>query len=407
MKPNQMLPLTGIRVLDFTHAAAGPFATMFLADMGAKIIKVERPPRGDGARSMGAPLPGFDPGESDYFQSLNRNKKSVAIDLSQPEGAALARTMARTADIVAQNFRPGVMDRLGLGFDDLRTERTGLIYCSISAFGSTGPWADKPANDIIMQSVSGLMGVTGEVGGGPVRIGAPISDFATGLFALSAVLAALFARDDHPEGQHLEIAMLEASLNMMCNYIPSVVGTGARVPRLGRGHAQIVPYQAFACADGEYVMVGAFTANFWQNLCDMLGRAEWKTDPRFATNRARLANRAELTGLLDEIFARAPRALWVERLTKADVPNSPILELDEAVASEQAAHLGSIAAIDDDDRAIHVVRSPIRSDAWPGEVPTPPPTVGRDTAAVLAEILDRDALRALASNNIVSGPGLT
>jgi crotonobetainyl-CoA:carnitine CoA-transferase CaiB-like acyl-CoA transferase len=399
-------PLAGIRVLDFTHAAAGPFATMLLADMGADIVKVERPPRGDGARSMGAPLPGFAAGESDYFQSLNRNKRSVGIDLSRPEGAALAKRLVRDCDIVAQNFRPGVMERLGLGFDDLRGERPGLIYCSISAFGSRGPWAAKPANDIIMQSISGLMGVTGEMGGGPVRIGAPISDFATGLFALSAMLAALCARGDHPEGQHLEIAMLEASFNMMCNYIPSVVATGFRVPRLGRGHAQIVPYQAFACADGEYVMVGAFTTNFWHNLCDMLGRSDWKEDPRFSTNRARLANRAELTAMLDDIFAQAPRAQWVARLTEADVPNSPILELDEAVASEQAAYLGSIETIDDAGRAIPVVRSPIRTEAWSEVGKTAPPTVGRDTVEVLGALMSSEDIRRLAEAQVVAGPDL-
>lgn len=400
-------PLAGIRVLDFTHAAAGPFATMLLADLGAEILKIERPPRGDGARSMGAPLPGFAPGESDYFQSLNRNKKSLGIDLSRPEGAEVAKAIASGSDIVMQNFRPGVMERLGLGYEQLRSQREGLIYCSISAFGSTGPWANKPANDIIMQSVSGLMGVTGERGGGPVRVGAPISDFATGLFALSAVTTALLVRSDHPEGQHLEISMLESSFNLMCNYIPGVAGANAKVPRLGRGHAQIVPYQAFACADGEYVMVGAFTANFWQNLCDMLDRGEWKSDPRFATNRARLANRELLTGFIEEIFLTAPRDVWVERLTRADVPNSPILELDQAIATEQVAHLGSIETVADRGRPISVVRSPIRSDAWDEVTKSPPPTVGRDTAEVLGAILSQSDVLGLARSGVLFGPGLS
>lgn len=400
------LPLSGIRVLDFTHAAAGPFTTMLMSDLGAEILKIERPPRGDGARSMGAPLPGFQPGESDYFQSLNRNKKSIGIDLSRPEGSEVARVLGRTADVVVQNFRPGVMDRLGLGFDQLKQERQGLVYCSISAFGSTGPWASKPANDIIMQSISGLMGVTGEVGGGPVRIGAPVSDYATGLFALAAIMAAILARNEYPEGQHLEISMLESSLNLMCNYIPSVSGNGAKVPRLGRGHAQIVPYQAFRCADGEYVMVGAFTTNFWHNLCDLLDHADWKTDPRFATNRARLANRSLLTSMLDEIFLEVPRETWVERLTAADVPNSPILELDEAVATDQVRHLGSIESIDDDGRPIHVVRSPIRSSSWPERPKSPPPSVGRDTSEALNMLVSSERIRALAEAGVLAGPDL-
>ena len=179
-------PLHGLRVLDFSHAAAGPFATMFLADLGAEVVKIEKPGRGDGARYMGEPMLG--PEESDYYLALNRNKKSVLIDLSTEGGRVVATDLARVSDIVVQNFRPGVLDRHGLGYDDLRRVREGLIYCSISAFGSTGPWRDRPANDIIMQSVSGLMGITGEVGGGPVRIGAPISDYATGLFALVGIL---------------------------------------------------------------------------------------------------------------------------------------------------------------------------------------------------------------------------
>lgn len=396
-------PLEGVRVLDFTHAAAGPFATMLLADLGADVVKVERPPRGDGARSMGAPMPGFKPGESDYFQSLNRNKKDIALDLSKPEAIEVAKALVRSADIVAQNFRPGVMDKLGLGFDALRAERPGLIYCSISAFGSDGPWVDKPANDIIMQSISGLMGVTGEVGGGPVRIGAPISDFSAGLFALSGVLAALYARDKHPEGQHIEVSMIESSLNLMCNYIPSVAGHGATVPRLGRGHAQIVPYQAFACADGEYVMVGAFTTNFWHNLCDMLGHEEWKTDPRFSSNRARLANRAELIGALESIFAQQPRQHWVDRLTEADVPNSPILELHEAVRTEQVARLKSISTLNDQGRPIHVVRSPIRSTSWiSNSADSPPPALGQHTREVLAAVLDETAIERLSQSGAIA-----
>jgi crotonobetainyl-CoA:carnitine CoA-transferase CaiB-like acyl-CoA transferase len=238
-------PLAGIRVLDFSHAAAAPFATMFLADLGAEVIKIEKPRQGDGARYMGVPMPTLGPKDSDYYVSLNRNKKGIVLDLAQPEGAALARRLAALCDIAIENFRPQVMAKLGLGFEDLRKVRPGLIYCSISAFGPGGPWAAKPANDIIMQSVSGLMSITGEVGGGPVRIGAPIADFSTGLFGLAGVLAALHARDRFPEGQHIQVAMLDASLNMMCNYIPSVTTLGQKVQRVGRGHAQIVPYQAF------------------------------------------------------------------------------------------------------------------------------------------------------------------
>lgn len=380
------LPLTGLRVLDFTHAAAGPFATMFLADMGADVVKVERP-QGDGARTMGAPMPGFPPRNSEYYLSINRNKRGIALDLATSRGVEVAVKLAEQSDIVVQNFRPGVMDRLGLGFERLRSVRKALIYCSISAFGESGPWSRRPANDIIMQSVSGLMGVTGEAGGGPVRIGAPLSDYSTGLFALSGVLAALHAREAHPEGQHVQVSMLEASLNLLANYVPSVADLGAKIPRLGRGHAQIVPYQAFACSDGEYIMVGAFTRNFWLSLCTALGHEEWTTDPKFATNSARLRNRDELVGQLSEIFRGRPRDEWLKVLDDADVPASPVLELNDTLELEQVKHDGTVIELTEADRRVSVVRSPVRVDAWEEAPRKMAPDLGRDTAAVLAELL--------------------
>jgi len=408
-EPVAQPPLAGLRVLDFSHAAAAPFLTMYLGDMGAEVIKIEKLGSGDGARSMGVPMPMLGPGDSDYFVALNRNKKGVALDLSTPQGADLARRLASMSDVVVQNFRPGVMQRLGLGFDDLRQLRRNLVYCSISAFGPTGPWSSRPANDIIMQSVSGLMGITGEVGGGPVRIGAPITDFSSGLFGLSGVLAALFARDRHPDGQHVEVAMLEAALNMMCNYIPSVATLGATVPRLGRGHAQIVPYQAFVCADGEYVMVGAFTREFWRRLCHAVDRPHWITDPRFANNPARLANRDALLGELAAIFATQPREHWLGVLNQADVPNSPVLELHDAVRTEQVRHLGGVREIGPEGAHFAVARSPIRVEAWGTEPCDPPPQLGADTADVLSSILGLEAARldALAAEGVIQlGPAL-
>lgn len=382
------LPLEGVRVLDLSHAAAGPFATMFLADMGAHVIKIEKPGRGDGARYMGEPMLG--PVDSDYYLALNRNKRSLLIDLSKDEGKALARDIAATCDIVVQNFRPGVMDRLGLGYDDLRALRPGLVFCSISAFGSTGPWQDRPANDIIMQSVSGLMGITGEVGGGPVRIGAPISDFSSGLFALSGILAALHARDAHPEGQHVEVSMLDASIAMMSNYIPRVATLGKSVDRLGRGHAQIVPYQAFSCSDGEYVMVGAFTQGFWRRLADAVGHPEWKDDPRYETNADRVEHRDELLGKFEEIFRQRTRAEWLAVLSEADVPNSPVLELHEAIKSEQAEHNRVVQHIESDDRVVDVIKFPISNDRWHLGPPTIPPRMGDHTDETLATVLGLD-----------------
>ena len=401
----QARPLTGIRVLDFSHAAAGPFATMLLGDLGAEVIKIEKPRHGDGSRSMGVPMPSPNDNESDYYVALNRNKKNIAIDLSSPEGQQIARDLARQSDVVIQNFRPGVMERLGLGFEDLRKLRPGLVYCSISAFGADGPWSKRPANDIIMQSVSGLMGITGEVGGGPVRIGAPISDYTSGLFALSGVLAALFARAAHPEGQHVEVSMLEASLNMMCNYIPAVA-TGFKVPRVGRGHATIVPYQAFACSDGEFVMVGAFTRGFWESLARALGHEEWLTDPRFSSNGRRLKNREALISQLDAIFAGKTRAEWIALLEQADVPVGPVLDLHDAIKTEQVVHDKSVVDIGGPEFGSKVVRSPIRVSAW-GEQPlNPAPQLGAHSRELVSSLLGYDEARIadLTARGVIADP---
>jgi crotonobetainyl-CoA:carnitine CoA-transferase CaiB-like acyl-CoA transferase len=381
-------PLSNLRVLDMTHAAAGPFATMFLADLGAEVIKIEKPQAGDGTRSMGEPIEALGPRESDYYVSLNRNKQGLVIDMATSAGADLVRKLASKCDIVVENFRPGVTERLGLGFEDLRKLRPHLIYASISAFGQDGPWAKRPANDIILQSVSGLMGITGERGGGPVRIGAPIADFSSGLFLLSGILAAVHARDRHPEGQRVDVSMLEASLNMMANYIPSVASLGRTIPRIGRGHAQIVPYQAFLCSDDKYVMVGAFTRAFWQNLCEALQRTEWLTDPRFRSNPARLANRDTLVPMLETLFREKASTQWVDILTEADVPNSTVMELHEAVESEQVLYQKSIQTVGRDGQSIRMARCPIRGAQWgPDEGATPAPEMGRDTQEVLRSVL--------------------
>jgi crotonobetainyl-CoA:carnitine CoA-transferase CaiB-like acyl-CoA transferase len=397
------LPLAGLRVLDFSHAAAAPFATMFLADMGAEVIKIEKPRGGDGTRTMGVPIPALGPKQTDYYVSLNRSKRSIVLDLGADEGCALARRMVERCDIVCENFRPGVMDRLGLGFETLRKLRPGLVYASISAFGPDGPWADRPANDIILQSVSGLMGITGEVGGGPVRIGAPIADFSSGLFMLSGVLAALHARERHPEGQHVQVAMLEAAFNMMANYIPGVATLGQVVPRVGRGHAQIVPYQAFACADGKYVMVGAFTRGFWENLCRALDREHWITDARFSSNPQRLANRELLVGELQVIFNGRPSAEWIEILSRADVPTSPVMELHDAIRSEQAQHNASLRTLGEGGGQYEVARSPIRVQAWGEREADAAPRMGDQTQAVLQEVLglSEQAVAELAARGVV------
>lgn len=382
-------PLDGFRILDFTHAAAGPYATMWLADLGAEVIKIEKPGRGDGARYMGEPMHG--PKHSDYFVALNPDKKSVSIDLHTPAGVALTKEIAAQCDLVIQNFRPGVLDKLGLGFDELRQVRPGLVYCSLSAFGADGTWRGRPANDIIMQGVTGMMDITGEPEGDPVRVGVPISDFATGLFGLSGALAALLARDSHPEGQHIEVSMFDATVALMANYIPGVLDLGREVPRLGRGHPQIVPYQAFRCSDDGYVIIGAFTSAFWRRLAVALGHEEWITDERFATNSARVDNRHILVPLIEDILAGGTRDEWSRVLQEADVPHTPVNSAREALLSEQAVESNTTIAVHDEKRTRtgHVASNPIRSAEWPVKQHRTSPHIGEHTTSVLAGLLGK------------------
>ena len=398
------LPLSGVRVLDFTHAAAGPFATMLLADLGADVIKIEKPGRGDGARFMGEPMLGS--ADSDYYVSINRNKRGLLLDLRTSAGRDLALELAERCDVVMENFRPSVMDRLGLGFRDIAQRRPGIVYGSISAFGSAGPMSSRPANDIIMQAMSGLMGVTGERGGGPVRIGAQVSDYSAGLFCLIGVLAALRIRDEHPEGQHVEVAMLDASIAMMANYIPGVAALEKTVPRLGRAHAQIVPYQAFECSDGAYVMVGAFTKGFWRSLCAAVGRPEWVSDQRFETNALRLRNRDILLPELSAIFRQRTRGEWQAALDAADVPNSPVLELHETLHLEQVAFNHTIQDVGRDGQPCPTVRLPVRSEAWPARQATPPPRMGEHSHDVLRDLLGKSEaeIEALEREGITAVP---
>jgi crotonobetainyl-CoA:carnitine CoA-transferase CaiB-like acyl-CoA transferase len=380
----QRRPLEGYRVIDFTHAAAGPYATMWLADLGAEVIKIEKPGRGDGARYMGEPMHG--PKDSDYYIALNADKKSLLLDLSQPDAIKVARKLVAEGDLVISNFRPGVMERLGLGFDDLRGLRKGLVYCSISAFGATSSWADRPANDIIVQGVTGMMDITGEPDGDPVRVGVPIADYSTGLFALSGVLAALLCRDQYPDGQHVEVNMFDSTVALMANYVPGVLDLGKSVPRLGRGHPQIVPYQAFRCADGGFVMIGAFTAGFWRRLAVALGHEEWITDPRFESNADRVRNRSVLVPIIEELMAGGDRDAWCEILGQHDVPFTPIYSVPEALASELAGN-STHTLSDGSGRTAHVSASPIRTSQWPDMKHSLPPHMGDDTVAVLDGLL--------------------
>jgi len=394
-------PLTGIRVLDFSQAASGPFATLFMADMGADVIKVERPGVGDFSRQMGVPM--FGPQETDYVMAVNRSKRSIVIDLATERGSQLARELIAECDVVVQNYRPDVAAKLGIDFDSVKSCRPGLVYCSITGFGEGGPWGGRPANDIIIQAASGMMGVTGEFGGKPVKMGSPVADFSTGLFALAGILAALQCRDEHPEGQHVTVSMIESALAMLSNYVPRVVTMGYDVPRLGTAHAQIVPYDGFECAD-KPILIGAFNDGFWRSLCEALDRKEWIADERYLTGPDRLANRDSLTAELSEILRTKPRRHWQELLDAAGVPNCGLFDLDEAVRTEQVKHLGAILHLESERGSVDVVDFPPKSSAWERVPARWPATLGEHTEDVLTSVLGvaPDEIARMISDGVVA-----
>ena len=395
------LPFAGIRVVDLSHAGAGPFATMQLGDLGAEIIKIERPKYGDGSRFFGQRFASSD--ASDYFISLNRNKASVVVDFSRPEGSALVRRLVEDADVVIENFRPGVLARHALDFASLIEINPDLIYCSISAFGPTGPWVERGGNDITIQGLSGLMAGTGAADGTIAKIGAPVCDLTAGLYAAFAIAAAIAHREKAAGPQLIEIPMLDAAISLMTSYVPSVAAGAPAARPYGTGHAQIAPYQAFLCSDGQYVIVGAFSNGFWRELCSLVGRPDLSERPEFRSNSNRVANRDQLVPIFEEIFLTRPRSEWIDALGQTSIPFSPVLTIAEAMASEQAVHNETIYQVGTGSRAALVTRGPVRNSAWARRDDSPPPRLGEHTRSVLGKQLgmDDDSIDDLVAAGIV------
>ena len=379
-------PLEGIIVVDFTHAASGPFCTMILSGLGAKVIKIEHPTMGDSSRQMGEPIEDQD--ASDYFAGLNSGKRSLAIDLKHERGRDLALGLVANADVVVENFRAGVMDRFGLGYSECAKERPHLVYCSIQGFSNDGPWATRAANDIMMQSLSGLMAMTGEPEGPPVRLGSSVCDLASGLYAACGILAAIVARDSFPTGQHIRIPMFHASLALSANLIPRVLDLGLIPERHGSGHPQLVPYQAFRCSDNRYIVVGVFTDKAWLGLCRAIERSDLECDLSYSTNPLRLRHRKVLITALESEFAKRRCSDWMEILDAADVPNSPVLNLGEALRTPEALRSGTTQVVPLGDSEVHVATLPIRSHEWGAPPPSlGPPSLGADTERILSGLL--------------------
>ncbi len=312
--------LSDVIVIDLSRVLAGPYCTMILGDLGATVIKVEQPGKGDDTRHFGPP---YIAGESAYYLGLNRNKQSILLDFSKPEGKERLLKLVSTATVLVENFRPGSLERQGLGYEALRAINPGLIYCSISGYGQTGPYALRPGYDFVAQAESGLMSVTGEIDGDPQRVGSPVGDVSAGMFACMSILAALRVRDHTGKGQHIDISLLETTMSLLSNVSSNYLISGEEAQRFGNGHPNIVPYQAFHTKDG-YVVVSCGNDRLYQVLCQLLEREDLATDPRFATNPQRVRNRQELVPVLQEEFLRRKTDEWLPQLRAAGIPCGPI-----------------------------------------------------------------------------------
>src|SRR5437588_4111518 len=330
--------LSDVVVVDLSRVLAGPYCTMILGDLGATVIKVEQPGRGDDTRQFGPP---YIAGESAYYLGLNRNKYSILLDFSTPEGKQRLLELIGTATVLVENFRPGTLQRQGLDYETLKAINPGLIYCSISGYGQTGPYASRPGYDFVAQAEAGIMAVTGEIDGDPQRVGSPVGDVSAGMFACMAILAALRVRDRTGEGQHIDIALIETTMSLLSNVASNYLISGAEAPRFGNGHPNIVPYQAFRTSDG-YVVVSCGNDRLYQALCKLLDREELATDPRFTTNPLRVCNRNELIPTLQESFQKRETDEWLAELRATGIPCGPINTVSQVFNDEQLQALGFI-----------------------------------------------------------------
>ena len=375
--------LADLLVLDLTRILSGPFATMTLADLGADVIKIEQPGSGDDTRQWGPPFQGD---QAAYFLAVNRNKRSLAVDLKSPQGRALVRQLALKSDVVVENFRPGTAARLGLGYEELSRENPGLIYASISGYGQTGPDSLRPGYDAIAQARSGIMSVTGEADGPPVRVGVSSADLVAGMWATIGILAALHEKQRTGSGQWVDISLLDGSVSWLTYVSSGYFASGAIPRRYGSAHPTIAPYQAFASSDG-FVMVAVGNDGLWRRFASALGRQDLLDDERYATNPSRVAHREVLIPQIEQAMLTRTTAQWVQTLDDAGVPVGPIQTVDQAVQDPQVLARGIIVELDHPTAGpLKVVGCPVRLTRTPPSVRTPPPILGQHTDEVLAAL---------------------
>jgi crotonobetainyl-CoA:carnitine CoA-transferase CaiB-like acyl-CoA transferase len=390
-------PLSHIRVLDLSRVLAGPWTSQNMADLGAEVIKLERPGTGDDSRAFGPPWvkdgAGRDTKDSAYYTSANRGKKSVTLNIAVPEGQAIARELAKSSDVLIENYKYGDLARYGLGYEQVRELNPRLVYCSVTGFGHTGPYRERPGYDFMIQGMGGMMSVTGEPddapGGGPQRAGVPIADIITGMYASIAICAALAHRERSGKGQHLDLALLDSQIALLAYQNTNYFATGVPPKRIGNLHPNIVPYQPFRAADGD-VILACGNDNLYRKFCEAAGCAELANDPRFATNGKRVENRAELTRLLAAVFRKRTKREWLELLEAAGVPNGPINDVAQVFEEPQVKARG--VRIELQHRAgarLPLVASPMRFSATPLEYRLAPPVLGEHTDEVLRSLLGK------------------
>ncbi|MCS5701706.1 MAG: CoA transferase, partial [Acidobacteria bacterium] len=378
-------PLDGLTVLDLTRVLSGPYCTMMLADMGARVIKIEHPERGDDTRGWGPP---FVSGESTYFLSVNRNKESVTLDFKTPEGREVLDALIEHADVLVENFRPGTLDRLGLGYTDVRSRNPQLVYVSISGFGQTGPRRQEPGYDAAIQAEGGLMSITGDANGPGYRLGVAIADITAGMFAAYGTSLALFARQRSNQGQLVDVGMLDSVAALLTYQAGIHFATGGIPERLGNRHPTVVPYETFEATDGEFVLAVGNDA-LWRKFCIVAGLEEIVADPRFATNRARVQAYDELRPLLERVLRTRSRQTWIEDLTAAGVPCGDVRNIAQVLADPQLAAREMVTELEHIVAGkIRVLGIPTKLSETPGTVKNPPPALGEHTDKVLEELLD-------------------
>lgn len=376
--------LSNLLVVDLTRVLAGPYGTMMMGDLGAHVIKIEQPGRGDETRQWGPPF--TSDGESAYYLCVNRNKQSMTLNLKSAAGRQILRDLVRQADILVENFKVGTMESLGLGYDALRALNPGLIYCAITGYGQNGPYKDRPGYDTVIQAQGGIMSVTGPVDGEPFKVGVAILDITAGMYATIAILAALNHRKQTGEGQYIDIALFDAQLGWLANVASAYLISGKPPKRYGNAHATIVPYQSMPTADG-WLMLAVGNDGQFAALCNALGRPELSGDARFATNPARVMNRETLIALLEPIFRSRPTRDWIEELTQVDVPCGPVNDIPAALADPQAQARTMVQTVEHPSGAIKLVGPVPKLSATPAQIYSAPPLLGQHTDQILRERL--------------------